>query len=152
MATVLSGPRDPAGTYARRDSSCAANYATSASYQQLFRLLWLYPDVSFLMDTLLEGLERSWHYQSAFLIEEILELQIIYRDYLGCSNVTQSVVAGNMLLEPDHVMRITRFMSRNIMAYNPDNFEDIIGRELQFKVKWFCFCFGGSENHVVPAD
>ncbi|KAL8722194.1 MAG: hypothetical protein Q9225_001290 [Loekoesia sp. 1 TL-2023] len=91
-----------------RDELLAAKDSTLADERQTFALLWLYPDVSSLTTVLLKRLEETWDYGCAFLLEEILKLQIIYRDYLGDVDSTGSALGDGALLKPDDVRRVTR--------------------------------------------
>ncbi|KAL8726861.1 MAG: hypothetical protein Q9181_005904 [Wetmoreana brouardii] len=117
----------------------AAEDSTLADERQMFTLLWLYPDVSSLASNLLRRLEESWDYDCAFLLEEILKLQIIYRDYLGDVGSTGSALGDGALMLPDDVRRVTRVLSLNVVDYRPDIFDNLISRELQFKVLSVCF-------------
>ena len=100
----------------------------------MFTLLWLYPDVSVLTSALLEKLEASWDYDSAFLLGEILKLQIIYRDYLGDVTSTGSALGDSALLRSDEVERVIRTLSSTVVAYRPGIFDNLLSREVQFKV------------------
>lgn len=122
-----------------KDESLAAKDSTLADERQMFALLWLYPDVSSLTTVLLKRLEESWDYGCAFLLEEILKLQIIYRDYLGDVDSTGSALGDGALMMPDDVRRVTRVLSLDFVDYRPDVLDSLISRELQFKVLSFCF-------------
>ena len=122
---------DPDGSTATKDSALADE-------RQMYALLWLCPNISSLTTALVERLEEFWDYGCAFLLDEILELQVIYRDYLGNATSTGSALGDSALLRSEDTARIIRTLSLINLAYRPDSYHILLSRELQFKVLFFC--------------
>lgn len=106
-------------------------------YATLWKLLWLHPDISSLTKSLLP--DTTWNYQSAFLLEIILEMQIIYQEYrqiLGNSTPTAGVeVPGEeALLSLAEVVEIANAFSKDLITYHTNNHNAAIDRELQSRV------------------
>ena len=93
-----------------------------ADERQMYALLWLCPDISSLTTALVERLEEFWDYGCAFLLDEILELQVIYRDYLGNATSTGSALGDSALLGSEDTTRIIRTLSLINLAYRPDSY------------------------------
>ena len=109
-----------------------------ADERQMYALLWLCPNVSSLTTALIERLEEFWDYGCAFLLDEILELQVIYRDYLGNATSTGSTLGDSALLGFEDTTRIIRTLSLINLAYRPDSYHVLLSRELKFKVPFSC--------------
>ena len=120
----------------RRPSAAEASQSMLAGHRQLWKLLWLRPDVSSLVTTLLNDLQEKWRYSVVFLLEKIVELQIIYREYQGADLKSSAPFRdGGALLAPQQVMRITQIFSSDFVAHRPENTDDLVNRDLQFKVR-----------------
>ena len=109
-----------------------------ADERQMYALLWLCPNVSSLTTALIERLEEFWDYGCAFLLDEILELQVIYRDYLGNATSTGSALGDSALLGIEDTTRIIQTLSLINLAYRPDSYHVLLSRELKFKVLFSC--------------
>lgn len=134
MATAHSGPGDSVGVEASRDGSHPTENVPFVGYGHLIGLLWLYPEITSLTKGLLESLQKSWHSDSAFLLEMILELQVVYRDCQSNDHTGSPLVPEGALLESEDVLSIARTLSLNVTAYCPESYEDVINREMRFKV------------------
>ena len=138
----MAAPQSTRGRYAGFEHGAhgllAATTSAPADERQMYTLLWLCPDVSSLTRVLVERLEGSWDFHCAFLLDEILELQLIYRDYLGKSTSTGSPLGDSALLRSDDIRRVVRVLSSVDLLGRPDSFDKLISRELQFKVLSFC--------------
>lgn len=157
MAAPQTGHGSFAGFEHCTDGLLAAKDSALADERQMYTLLWLCPHVSSLTSALVEKLEESWDYGCAFLLDEILELQVIYRDYLGKATSTGSALGDSALLSSEDATRITRVLSFVNLAYRPDSFDVLISRELQFKVLSFCRSdgvtgksFAVTDKHALP--
>lgn len=122
---------------ASRDGLRRTENVALADHGQLFGLLWLHPGISLLTKALIGKLQESWHYDSAFLLEEILELQMIYTHSRGKQNIAAPLVPDGALLGSDDVLKIARILSSNVRPYHLEDFRDIIDREMRFKVVYF---------------
>lgn len=122
---------DPDGTPATKEFALADE-------RRMYALLWLCPNISSLTTALVERLEKFWDYGCAFLLDEILELQVIYRDYLGNATSTGTELGDSALLRSEDTIRVIRTLSLINLAYRPDSYHVLLSRELQFKVLFLC--------------
>lgn len=107
----------------------------TASEQRLWAALWLYPEISSLTRSLVGKLKDAWDYDSAFLLEEILEFQIIYKEYQEANVGPVAFFLGDgALLTSADVMGIARTVSTNLIKYQINDIYQLVGRELQMKV------------------
>ena len=64
----------------------------------------------------------------------MLELQTIYRDYLGDAPSTGTTLGDSALLDLKDIERIVRVSGLIDQKRRRDNFDDLLGQRLQFKV------------------
>lgn len=109
---------------------------------ELWKLLWLYPELPKLLGSLLRRFERTetfqWDYDSAFLIHKALELQVIYHEYRNacCAAGVTNFFDGNVLLKVDDVVYIIETFSRDLIKYHTETFESSLNRQLQCAVSF----------------
>ncbi|KAL8838648.1 MAG: hypothetical protein Q9170_002056 [Blastenia crenularia] len=101
---------------------------------QLFYTLWSYTDIVPVVRSLLERLQESWHHHSAFLLQEILDMQILYRNCQTHEDIGPSLVREGALLHPKDVLSIARTVSLCVTANHLENFDDFIIREMRLKL------------------
>lgn len=136
MAAAQARPVDSV-VETSRDGMRQTENAALAEHGQLFGLLWLHPEISLLTEDSIRRLQQSWHYDSAFLLEEILQLQMIYNHIRGKQDTADPLVPDGALLGLEDVLKIARTLSSNVRSYRLEDFRDIIDREMRFKVVLF---------------
>ncbi|KAI9845487.1 MAG: hypothetical protein M1837_004826 [Sclerophora amabilis] len=105
---------------------------------QIWELLWLCPNISHLIRPLLADFDNDgghWDYQVAFLLEVVLEVQTIYREYIRAHpGAEKTINAQRILMEISDVMKIIRSFSKCMIKFHTLNFDAAIHREMQFRV------------------
>jgi hypothetical protein len=109
---------------------------TSYDYGVLWKLLWLYPNISELATGLVADLERGWDYDTAFLLATILDLQTTYQRYLESSSTSQGPtrLSTSALLTRDIVLRVVRTCAGQLIPYATHGPDGSLGRDLQSRV------------------
>lgn len=133
MATAHRDFVDPSSVESRDDLRPTDNQL-SDRFTPLFGALWLYTDILPVIQNLLDRLQESWHHHSAFLLQEMLDLQILYRNCQTYENLGHSLVPEGALLKSEDVLAIARTVSLSVTANHLETFEDLIIRETRFKV------------------
>ncbi|KAL8903943.1 MAG: hypothetical protein Q9207_003590 [Kuettlingeria erythrocarpa] len=133
MAAVQTAPANSV-TEASTEGLRRMENTELAEHGRLFGLLWLHPEISRLTKPLIGRLQESWHYHSAFLLEEMLELQLIYTHTRGKRDLADPLVPDGALLGSEDVLEIARTLLLNVPPYHLKDFQDIIDREMRFKL------------------
>ncbi|KAI4190750.1 MAG: hypothetical protein LQ346_004862, partial [Caloplaca aetnensis] len=95
---------------------------------------------------------ESWHYDSAFLLEEILELQVIYTHTRGKRDLADPLVPDGALLGSEDVLKIARTLLKNVAPYHLEDFQDIIDREMRFKLLASVLDLSRTSGGLSPAQ
>ncbi|KAL8751014.1 MAG: hypothetical protein Q9184_006214 [Pyrenodesmia sp. 2 TL-2023] len=151
---MAAGQAGPVGSVIEtgRDGMRQTENATWAEHGQLFGLLWLHPETSLLTKALIGRLQQSWHYDVAFLLQEILQLQIIYHHCRGKQDIADPLVPDAALLGSEHVLKIALTLASNVGPYHLEDFRDIIDREMRFKLLASALLLSRMSGDLSPAQ
>ena len=110
--------------------------SSTPSHSHLSGLLWLHPHIGTLTDSLLEELEESWSYEHAFLLHQIVVLQIVCWTRRNKEDGGDLMPGAGRLPTLSHVMHTLRLSLQNIIPHDRRSVEKIVIREQQFNVTY----------------
>ncbi|KAI9674016.1 MAG: hypothetical protein M1829_003859 [Trizodia sp. TS-e1964] len=103
---------------------------------ELWRLLFLYPSISELTRDILDELSDEWNPELAFMLERILQMQVIYLEQSLAAQAHQSpeIVDRSARLSHREVLQIVEKFASNMVQYQSNNNDAALDREAQFRV------------------